>query len=382
VLTEKSELEPGVAGADTARVRLATASDLPRLAPLIEAHGFRGPTQEWWDHLWSNNPAYDRDWPAGWIIETAAERIVGFLGNVPLTYFFKGRRLRAAACSTWVVDKDFRSHSLFLLSKFTGQRGADLLLNTTANANASRVLSAMRINKVPVPHYDIALFWVTSPWGFARSLLRKNLKRIRTKLMRPASVPKRSTAKASPLAPARAMGALAGNRILREYRSFDDGFDRLWAILRDGPFLLGARDSVTLNWHFRAQLEGGRACAFGIESAGGALESYAIFSRQDSHELGLTRLQLVDFQTTRPDFADLAPLLRHARQRAAAEGVHMVEAVGFHPDVRRALEDLRPWRRRLSSWLFFYKAPDPALAADLKNTAVWNPSFFDGDGSL
>ena len=60
----------------------------------------------------------------------------------------------------------------------------------------------------------------------------------------------------------------------------------------------------------------------------------------------------------------------------------MVEAVGFHAGLRAALEDLRPWRRRLSSWLFFYKAVDPELDAELNNAAVWNPSFFDGDGSL
>jgi hypothetical protein len=371
-----------VPGAHPARVRLATAHDLPGLAPLMEAHGFRRPTQEWWDHLWSNNPAYDRDWPPGWVIEAAEGRIVGFLGNIPLKYFLRGRQLRVAASSTWVVDKDFRSHSLYLVSKFIGQRGPDLLLNTTANANASQVFSAMRINKVPLPHYDIALFWVTSPWGFARSVLRKKLMDIRKKLIGVSSVTRRSMPLASPLTPRNLSGALPADCGVREYRTFDGSFDRLWATIQEGPFLVRARDSVTLNWHFRSQLEQGGAWAFGIEPLRGTLQSYAILVRQDIHHVGLTRVQLVDFQTTRADFADVAPLLRHARKRAADEGVHMVEAVGFHPRLRAALEDLRPWRRRLSSWLFFYKTVDSELDADLKNLAVWNPSFFDGDGSL
>jgi hypothetical protein len=169
---------------------------------------------------------------------------------------------------------------------------------------------------------------------------------------------------------------------VREYQTFDENFDQLWEILQRGPFLLRTRDSVTLNWHFGSQLERGQAWAFGIETARGTLQSYAILVRQDIKDIGLTRIQLVDFQTTRSDFADLAPLLGYARKRARDEGVHMVEAVGFHTDLRKALEDLRPWQRRLSSWLFFYKAVDPQLDAELKNAAVWNPSFFDGDGSL
>ena len=139
----------------------------------MEAHGLQSPTKEWWDHLWGQNPAYHDEWPPGWVIETAEGRIAGFLGNVPLTYVFKGRLLRAAASSAWVVDRDFRSYSLALLGKFTGQGGADLLLNTTANDAASRVFSAMRIKKVPIAHYDSSLFWVTAPRGFVRSLLRK-----------------------------------------------------------------------------------------------------------------------------------------------------------------------------------------------------------------
>ena len=104
--------------------------------------------------------------------------------------------------------------------------------------------------------------------------------------------------------------------------------------------------------------------------------------RQDNRNFGFSRVRLVDFQTARPDFADLPPLLRHARKRAGEEGIHMIEAVGFHAGLREALEELRPWRRRLPSWLFFYKAMDPELDAELKSPAAWNPSFFDGDGSL
>jgi len=346
----------------------------------MEAHGFKRPTQDWWNHLWTDNPACDADWPPAWVIESAEETLVGFLGNVPLQYFFKGRQLRAASCSTWVVDRDFRSHSLYLFSKFIGQRGADLLLNTTANANASEFFAAMRIKKVPVPHYDKALFWVTSNWGFMRSVLLAKMIGLRNRLTGAPAGARRSVppSSAALLNPPRT----AADRTVREYPAFDERFDRLWAILQEGPFLLRARDSVTLNWHFHSQLGRGRAWVFGIENPGGTLQSYAILVRQDNQSIGLTRVQLVDFQTTRPDFADLAPLLRHARKRARNAGVHMVEAVGFHAGLRAALEDLRPWRRQLSSWLFFYKAVDPELDADLKNAAVWNPSFFDGDGSL
>jgi hypothetical protein len=322
--------------------------------------------------MWEQNPAYHDKWPPGWVVETADGRIAGFLGNVPLTYFFKGRQLRAAAGSSWVVHQEFRSYSLLLLRKFIGQAGADLLLNTTANDAASRVYAALRIKKVPIAHYDTSLFWVTAPAGFARSLLRKK------------KVPGAALL-SLPLAFGLGLKNLASGSLsdapVKEYLGFDDKFDRLWSIVRGGPFLLAARDSATLNWHFGSQLARGCAWVFGIEP-GADLQSYAIFVRQDHLEFGLTRVRLVDFQTRRRDFADLAPLLRHARQRARREGIHMVEAVGFHAGLRAALTELAPFRRQLTSWLFFYKALDPQLDAELASPAAWNPSFFDGDGSL
>jgi hypothetical protein len=338
----------------------------------MAAHGLKSPTNEWWGHLWDENQAYHDGWPPGWVLETADGRIAGFLGNVPLTYFFKGRQLRAATGSAWVVHPDFRSYSLLLLRRFIGQKDVELLLNTTANDAASRVYSVLRIKKVPIAHYDVSLFWVTAPVGFARSLFRK--KQIPGAAL--LSLPVAFGLALKNLASASSPGAA-----VKEYSRFDGEFDRLWSIVQDGPFLLAARDSATLNWHFGSQLERGCAWAFGIE-AGGALQSYAIFVRQDHPEFGLTRVRLVDFQTVRPDFADLAPLLHHARQRARREGIHMVEAVGFHAGLRAALEELAPWRRKLTSWLFFYKALDPQLDADLASPAAWNPSFFDGDGSL
>jgi hypothetical protein len=48
------------------------------------------------------------------------------------------------------------------------------------------------------------------------------------------------------------------------------------------------------------------------------------------------------------------------------------------------LSRIAPHQRELPCWLYFYKSnkKDLQLAEQLRDPAAWDPSSFDGDGSL
>ena len=75
-------------------------------------------------------------------------------------------------------------------------------------------------------------------------------------------------------------------------------------------------------------------------------------------------------------------MISAALARCRREGIHMFEVVGFGAETKVRIEALAPYRRRLPSWMFLYKAQDAVLAKQLENSAGWDPCTYDGDGWL
>jgi hypothetical protein len=114
----------------------------------------------------------------------------------------------------------------------------------------------------------------------------------------------------------------------------------------------------------------------------GNLTGYALFQRQDKPELGLARVRLVDFQSLDANPLILDAMIAAALQRCKATGTQMMEVVGFTGQIRNRLERIAPFRRKLSSWLFYYKAASKELKIPLQDPQIWQPCGYDGDSSL
>ena len=97
-----------------------------------------------WSHLWLGNPVYRElgpDWSIGWVLEDHEHRVVGTMGNIPLSYEFEGKRILAASGRHWVAEPAYRSVSLLLLDRVVNQRNVDLYLNNTVTAESTAALS-------------------------------------------------------------------------------------------------------------------------------------------------------------------------------------------------------------------------------------------------
>src|SRR5579871_923479 len=117
--------------ATTTSARIARFSDYPAISALQARNGLTTRSYDLWSALWTENPAaleFDDSFPIGWVLEDGAGEIRGYLANVPLAYGFRGRLVRAATPSSWVVDPAFRFHSLDLQRRFVRQPYLDLVV--------------------------------------------------------------------------------------------------------------------------------------------------------------------------------------------------------------------------------------------------------------
>jgi hypothetical protein len=361
-------------------VRVAVFSDYAAIADLMKQYGMETKTRDEWEHLWKGNPVYQNrvgSWPIGWVLENPAGEVVGFSGNIPVACELGGGVLTAAVTHAWVVASEYRSQSMLLASKYFAQKNIDLLLNTTAIYEAGQIFRAFHAKPIPVEALDLALFWVVDYRKFAHSTLLRKQVPLATIL----SYPLGAVAVVVDWAKSKRYRkeSLPGVEIAER---FDERFDVFWQQLRQkAKTIISVRDRRTLEWHFRGSLESGSLWIYTHERDGN-LTGYALFQRQDKPELGLARVRLVDFQSLDANPLILDAMIAAALQRCKATGTQMMEVVGFTGQIRNRLERIAPFRRKLSSWLFYYKAASKELKIPLQDPQIWQPCGYDGDSSL
>jgi 3-oxoacyl-(acyl-carrier-protein) synthase len=388
-LLVRNETENSVAGSQPAsavpipkpqfstEVREACLSEYEKIAALIYRNGLDTKTREEWEHLWINNPVYKRvqSWPIGWVVQEGAE-IAGFLGNIPVSYHFRGREILASSLHAFSLDVSHRGHGLILLNRLLeSPPEVEYFVGTSANANSSKVLDRLGVGRIPIGDWENSAFWITNYDGFVSSaVVRKGWP---ASLAGSASLALKTYDKVSKTSWPRP------NHSLQRHTSFDERFDVFWQELRQSypNRFLATRSREVLDWHFKFSLAQGRAWIVTHEVNSRVL-AYAIFHRQDHREINLKRVRLVDYQTL-PESADvLSSLLAWGLEECRTQGIHMLEAFGFRPDKQQLLDRLAPRRRKLPSWTYFHKTSSPALQQEMQDPQIWDPSQFDGDASL
>ena len=362
----------------TPQIREATVADYPQIAAMCARNGLGIKTREEWENLWTGNPVYRKfpGWPIGWVVENDPGEIVGFLGNIPVSYAFRGREVVGATIHSFALDSSHRGHGLLLLQEMLewGQ-AVEYLLGTTANLSSAKLLEKNRIPRVPVGDWENSSFWITNYAGFVKSALTR---RGWPKLL---TYPGAAALKIRDCFKPRLWKRQSGE--LSVCSAFDERFDVFWEELQRAfpDRFLTTRSREMLQWHFQYSLQQGKTWIVTWEE-NSRLLAYAVFSRCDNREMGLTRVRLVDFQVLNGDLKTLVAMLAWGVRRCREESIHMLETFGFRPEKQRVIDGVAPYRRRLASWSYLYAAQHKALHQDLQDSAVWDPSLLDGDASL
>jgi len=362
------------------RLREVTFDDYGPVTALQSKYGLRAKGYEEWKDLWLKNPAfreYRDSLPMGWVLESEKHDIFGYLGNIPLIYELEGRRLLGSVAHAWVVEEDYRSYSLLLLQQYFAQKKVDLFLNATVGPLATEAFAVFESLPVPVGAWDEASFCITSYSGFLASWLQTK------------QVPF-----STPLSYLLGGGLFLKENVLQPRpkssrievqlcTEFDSRFDTFWENLRhrNSGKLIGLRNREALQWHYGFALQQKELWIVTVESAAD-ITAYALFLRYDNPQLRLCRMRLVDFQTLDANPDILAGVFSWAAQKCRKDGIHMLEYLGFCSEKRDVLDRLAVHKRKMSSWLYYYKSSRPDLAQRLSDPKVWDPCQFDGDASL
>jgi len=361
------------------QLRIARFGDYEQIARLEQSHGLSTAPVADWKGYWTNNPLWPKvkdHWPIGWVLEDRDGNIVGSLCNIPSLSYLHGQELICANGRAWAVDKAYRGVALWLFGEYFAQERCDLFINTTVNALSARSFSSLS-TRVPVGDWQSAAYFITDYRGFARAILSREHVPLPSAMapLAAAALRAKDSFKASPPA-----GGFRGE--VQSIDHFDSRFDKFWQELhlRKEQMLLASRDRQTLQWHFKLQLKSRQLWIFAA-ARNELLRGYCIFKRQDAPN-NLRRMRLVDFQSIEPDANILNAVVDAALTKCQSEGMHLLELVGLGMPRLAAFEHRAPWKRTLPSWLFYYKANNAALEAQLREPRMWDPSLYDGDASL
>lgn len=351
-------------------VRPTTIADAEDLYAFQVRHGLPALPPATWRQFWLSCPFRNQfeDIPLGWMLEVD-QQVVGVIGNVHMLYELDGQQLRAGIPPGWLVDPAHRNGSLQLLNAYFQQKGLDLWLIDSANATTAKILTALKMERIPAPDYDAPLLWPVRARSFASAGLRHRGVPAAQLLGLPVGV---------------ALGA-AGWFKYRNYRYpkpvhrvefFDERFDSLWHRIRSASVRLRAvRTSSILQWRFQHEIADGSAAILvhGAEE----LQGYAVLVRNFRVHLGLTVCDVMDLQAVDDDPNVLKDLLLAAMHVAREMGAEALKFAGGDGAKRTVALSLRPYSYRIDCWQLYYKTSRSDLSAALGSPELWDISPFE-----
>ena len=365
-------------------IREADFNDELSVQKLCQRNGLEGERSgQAWNWIWRQNPFVVQNWTIGWVLESSGN-VVGFIGNIPRAYSFKGKLWIAAVARAFVVDKPYRAYSLKLISAFFQQKQADLFIFSSANKESEAVYNMARAMPIPQRDYSKNLFWVVSPRSFLFSLLRKKgIWKFYSALTSWIISPFLSV---EMLFRRRWNYALAGETNIDRLSIVEmgDEFNEFWDKLqREWPDrLFSRRDREAIAWQFSNQSANTREPTLLTLRRKGELAGYLILTRVDSSQFELKRIMVTDLIVLDDDPEMIRALMKEAFLFAKQKKVTLLQMIGFPSVIREALQPLRPLTHSLPYVPFWYYAVHSDLKDELQCESVWYASTFDGDSSL
>jgi hypothetical protein len=352
--------------------------DYENVRALLSDHAMECPPFDHWRHRWVDNPLWQRFGsasPIGWVLETAAGKIVGSMETVPILYKFQGSDLIAGASAAWCVKASYRGYALQLIDEYFNQ-SVDLFMSTTVSTSGVETLSQF-YGPIPVGQWDMMSYFITEHVSFAKRALQKYHVPFAPVLAYPTGWTLRLKGALS----SKTLPEPARDVLVEATDKFDARFDAFWdELLRENPDkLLAERSCRALSWHFDAAIRSNRLWIF-TASKLGRLCGYCVFQQESTP--GGRRMCLIDYQSLEREQDLLPGFVRAALQRCAAEGFAVLQNIGVGVPKMRAFDEFAPYRRKLASFVFFYGAADAALNTKLRESRFWDPSLFDGDATL
>jgi len=339
--------------------------------------------QETWDHLWSRNKYYTKDWEIGWVIEDS-KKVVGFIGNIPRAYTFRDKIWIAGIARAFVVDEQYRKYSLQLIIRFIKQNNSDILIFSSANSEAGKVYELMNAEKIPQKEYQKDLFWIISPFNFLVSFfLKRNISTLYSYLLSLLFAPFLSLLSIyrSSLISLHEKKQKIDNILIENLPDEFDIFCNKFRELNSDKFL-AMRSTRDIQWQFSKSFAVERRPRIFIIWEDREIKGYAIVTRQDSKKFKLKRLMINDLIVINGRLDLIHSLINKILFYSKNQKVSVVQIVGLPSFIRDKIDSLKPFARRIPYHRFWYYSNNKKLSHDLQLEESWYVSTYDGDSSL
>jgi len=359
-------------------------SDFEAVAKLKCESGLSSDSLANWYRFWRDNAALSfakGPLPMGWVL-AVDDKVVGYLGSIPLLYHYGSRPLLAATASGFAVQPDYRAFSVGLVASFYRQENIDLFLNTTAIESVGKLAKAFKADALPQEDYDTVLFWVLDIRQFLDAVAKKfgvtgnwaTVGRI------VASIALQTEKTVWRKLPGRSSDKFQVTEC--HVSEIGDNFEKIWRRKLEGkPRLFADRDQSHLRWHFTIPDTQQVTRAFFCQGENG-FTGYAIVRIESEPETGLRRCWLADILVDDDNPEVISALITRACNVAEESDCHVFEVLGFPKNLRQVLLQWRPYTRRYPACPFYFKAKDHELHRVLQETESWYASPFDGDTTL
>lgn len=337
-------------------------------------------------HMWLDNPARTPDHVFGWVLESPADGIVGFAGQIPLRVKIAEQEIVGTSGSAFGVLPAYRNYSLkLLLDRTVGDRPekAHFSVATTANHVSSTLNAAMGMSQIPVKDFSQQLLWLLRPEVAVSWVISRTRWKVLNTLVRQFPV-------AYLLKGAVRFYFLRHRRLRFDCRrlpiepvvSFTEEFNELWEDNKDDYDITTVRDRAFLNWrHCWNDSLVGRTFVFACRDHGKLVGYIALQARipESGYLPGHYLVTDLFYKRTRTDV--LHNLMNHAFDFSKGQGCSVFEVAGYSKEVIEQLKTQRPFIRRANSCPYWYRATGD-FAEILREESRWWPSGTDGDSNL
>lgn len=343
-------------GAPRTRLRAITSDDHEAVQALFTRHGWPVRSRAGWDWALIDSPARAvTQADAGWVLEHG-DQVVGFLGNLPMTYRLDGLSVWGATCTSYLVDEAHRAHSTRLLRAFAAQPHAAFVFSATANPHSAPVYRAFKFQASPQPRAQQRLRWLASEAAAADHLLRRAHLSLLKPLGRLAMAGPialrhiRERRQQAPTTPGwhvdRVTATMLGSDSSSHWpRTWDS-----WARLHAGrPGLWVDRSAATCAWRMSdPDLDPHHIGTWALRDGDGRMLGMCMARWLPALKRSPPKVELMDWGVL-PAAAATAPslLMRHVRHWARAMGAAVIDAKRWTGDPATQLESLTPQHQSL-----------------------------------
>lgn len=365
-------------------VREAQFEDFTQISEMNMRLGQGPDSPENWLRLWRDNPtikALGAPARIGWVLQDA-DRIVGFLGSIPLSYEFASAPVLAAATCRFAVEPPYRVFSHLLVMAFFRQREFQLFIDSSATPAAGKIMVAVKARAIPQRDYDTILFWVLNPLRYSAYALRKiGIDRI---WVAAGSYFGSLALRISSLYWNQKPSPSVKNLVVRQesLSSLGEQFETfVQSVNVRNQRIFAKRSPEILRWHFEPP-QNRRPVSLLVCYQGSGMRGYLILRNYEETIDGLKRAVVADLLVERNDPSVTAALFRSALGAAQNSGADILEVTGFPVEMRDCLQEWRPYTRKLPANPFYYRAKDKTMQDHLQQESAWYACPYDGDSTL